>query len=147
MVGRAEDARRAVASGVDIMVAQDWEAGGHVKGDVGTMDLLPTIVDSVSSVSVISAGSIVYGRGLAAALMLGESGVSIGIRFFASEEATVDASYKDRMIQASETGTILSSKVFGEGEMLKAELFETVLLRNGRYQVVLKLGVALAKAR
>jgi len=51
------------------------------------------------------------------------------------------------MIQASETGTIQSSKVFGGGGMLKAELFETVLLRNGRYQVVPKLGVALAKAR
>ena len=96
-------------------MAQGWEAGGHVRGDVATMALLPTGVDAVSPVPVISAGSIVDGRGLAAALMLGASGVWIGTRFLASEEATVDPSYKDRIIKASETGTILSSKVFNGG--------------------------------
>ena len=114
-VGSAEDAKRAAAAGVDIIVAQGWEAGSHVRGDVATMALLPTIVDAVSPVPVISAGSIVDGRGLAAALMLGASGVWIGTRFVASEEATVDPSYKDRIIKASETGTILSSKVFNGG--------------------------------
>ena len=94
-VGSAEDAKRAAAAGVDIIEAQGWEAVGHVRGDVATMALLPTIVDAVSPVPVISAGSIVDGRGLAAALMLGASGVWIGTRFVASEEATVDPSYKD----------------------------------------------------
>ena len=145
-VGSAEDAKRAAASGVDIIVAQGWEAGGHVRGDVATMALLPTVVDAVSPVPVISAGSIVDGRGLAAALMLGASGVWIGTRFLASEEATVDPSYKDRIIKASETGTILSSKVFNGG-MLKAEPFATVPLSNGRHQVVPRSGTALVKAR
>ena len=114
-VGSAKDAKRAAASGVDIIVAQGWEAGGHVRGDVATMALLPTVVDAVSPVPVISAGSIADGRGLAAALMLGASGVWIGTRFVASEEATVDLSYKDRIVKASEIGTILSSKVFNGG--------------------------------
>ena len=114
-VGSSEDAKRATASGVDIIVAQGWEAGGHVQSDVATMALLPTIVDTVFPVPVISAGSIADGRGLAAALMLGASGVWIGTRFVASEEATVDHSYKDRIVKASEIDTILSSKVFNGG--------------------------------
>ena len=79
------------------------------------MALLPIVVDAVSPVPVILAGSITDGRGLAAALMLGARGVWIGTRFVASEEAAVDPFYKDRIIKASETDTILSSKVFNGG--------------------------------
>ena len=114
-VGSSEDAKRAVAAGVDIIVAQGWEAGGHVRSVVATMALLPAVVDTVFPVPVISAGSITDGRGLAAALMLGASGVCIGTRFIASDEASVDPSYKDRIVKASEIGTILSSKVFNGG--------------------------------
>ena len=57
-VGSAEDARRTVDSGVDIIVAQGWESGGHVRGDVASMALLPRVMDAVSPVPVISAGSI-----------------------------------------------------------------------------------------
>ena len=114
-VGNSEDAKRAAASGIDIIVAQGWEAGGHVRSDVATMALVPTVVDTVFPVPVICAGSIADGRGLAAALMLGASGVLIGTRFVASEEATVDPSYKDRIIRASEFDTILSSRVFNGG--------------------------------
>ena len=114
-VGDAEAARRAVAAGVDIIVAQGWEAGGHVRGDVATMALLPVVVDAVAPVPVIPAGSIADGRGMAAALMLGADGVWIGTRFVTSEEADVDPSYKERIINASETGTLLSSKVFNGG--------------------------------
>ncbi len=113
-VGSAEDARRAVAAGVDIIVAQGWEAGSHVGGEVATMPLLPLVVDAVSPVPVISAGGIADGRGMAAALMLGADGVWVGTRFTASEEAGVDPSYKDRIIKASETDTLLS-KVFNGG--------------------------------
>ncbi|MCH7737632.1 MAG: nitronate monooxygenase [Chloroflexi bacterium] len=114
-VGSAEDARRAVEAGVDIIVAQSWEAGGHVRGNVATMALLPMVVDAVAPVPVISAGSIADGRGMAAALMLGADGVWMGTRFVASEEATVDSSYKERIINASETDTLMSSKVFNRG--------------------------------
>ena len=57
-VGSAEDARRAVDSGVDIIVVQGWESGGHVRGDVASMALLPRVMDAVSLVPVISAGNI-----------------------------------------------------------------------------------------
>ncbi len=113
-VGSAEDARRAVDAGVDIIVAQGWEAGGHVRSEVATMALLPRVVDAVSPVPVISAGSIADGRGMAAALMLGADGVWVGTRFVASEEASVDPSYKERIIRASETDTLFS-KVFNGG--------------------------------
>jgi len=113
-IGSAEDARRAVDAGVDIIVAQGWEAGGHVRGDVATMALLPRVVDAVSPVPVISAGSIADGRGMAAVLMLGADGAWIGTRFAASEESDIDPSYKERIIKASETDTLLS-KVFNGG--------------------------------
>jgi len=113
-VGSAEDARRAVDAGVDIIVAQGWEAGGHVRGEVATMALLPRVVDAVTPVPVISAGSIADGRGIAAALMLGADGVWVGTRFVACEEADIDPSYKERIIKASETDTLLS-KVFNVG--------------------------------
>jgi len=77
--------------------------------------MLPVVVDAVAPVPVISAGSIADGRGMAAALMLGADGVWIGTRFVTSEEADVDPSYKERIINASETGTLLSPKVFNGG--------------------------------
>ena len=128
-VGSSEDAKRAAAAGIDIIVAQGWEAGGHVRSDVATMALLPTVVDAVCPIPVISAGSIVDGRGFAAALMLGASGVSIGTRFVASEEATVELSYKNRIIKASEIDTILSEKVFNGGWDAKSRA-----LRNSTVQ-------------
>jgi NAD(P)H-dependent flavin oxidoreductase YrpB (nitropropane dioxygenase family) len=70
-VGSAEDARRAVASGVDVVVAQGWEAGGHVGGTVATLPLVPAVVDAVAPVPVIAAGGIGDARGVAAVLALG----------------------------------------------------------------------------
>jgi NAD(P)H-dependent flavin oxidoreductase YrpB (nitropropane dioxygenase family) len=67
----AEEARRAVASGVDIVVAQGWEAGGHVGGTVATLPLVPAVVDAVAPVPVIAAGGIGDARGVAAVLALG----------------------------------------------------------------------------
>ena len=85
-----------------------------MRGEVATMALLPRVVDAVSPVPVISAGSIADGRGIAAALMLGADGVWIGTRFIASEESSVDPSYKERIINASETDTLFS-KTFNGG--------------------------------
>ena len=86
-VGSAAEARRVVEAGVDVVVAQGVEAGGHVWGEVSTMVLVPVVVDAVAPVPVIAAGGIADGRGLAAALALGAQAGWVGTRFVASEEA------------------------------------------------------------
>ena len=105
-VGSAEEASHAAAVGVDIIVAQGVEAGGHVRGQVGLVPLLPTVVEAVTPVPVIAAGGIVDGSGLAAALALGADGVWVGTRFVASEESEAHADYKKRLLAASQADAI-----------------------------------------
>lgn len=105
-VGSAAEARRAVDSGVDIIAAQGWEAGGHVRGEVATFPLVPNVVNAVAPIPVVVAGGIADGRGMAAALVLGAAGVWMGTRFLASEEAGVHPSFKDMILQALDTDTV-----------------------------------------
>jgi NAD(P)H-dependent flavin oxidoreductase YrpB (nitropropane dioxygenase family) len=111
-VGSASDAKRAVNCGVDIVVAQGWEAGGHVRGTVATMPLIPAVVDAVGPTPVVAAGGIADGRGLAAALALGACGVWIGTRFLASHEAVVHSRYRERLLQANENDTVFLENLF-----------------------------------
>jgi len=111
-VGSAADAKRAVDCGVDIIVAQGWEAGGHVRGTVATMPLIPAVVDAVAPVPVVAAGGIADGRGLAAVLALGAAGVWIGTRFLASHEAIIHPHYRDRLLQADENDTVYTENLF-----------------------------------
>src|ERR1700712_256823 len=80
-VGSAEEARQAVAGGVDVIVAQGWEAGGHVWGQVATLPLVPAVVDAVAPVPVIAAGGVGDARGGAAVLALGAQAAPLGPRF------------------------------------------------------------------
>ena len=100
--------------GVDVIVAQGWEAGGHVWGEVSTLALVPAVVDAVGNVPVIAAGGIVDGRGLAAVLTLGAGAAWMGTRFVASEEAPAHPDYIARVIEADETDTF-HSKLFDVG--------------------------------
>jgi NAD(P)H-dependent flavin oxidoreductase YrpB (nitropropane dioxygenase family) len=111
-VGSAAAARRAADCGVDIIVAQGWEAGGHVRGTVATMPLIPAVVDAVSPVPVVAAGGIADGRGLAAALALGASGAWIGTRFLASQEAAIHPRYRELLLSASENDTVFTQELF-----------------------------------
>lgn len=86
-VQREEDVAAALEADADVLIAQGRDAGGHGRPDRGTMGLVPSMVDRVGSIPVAAAGGIVDGRGLAAALALGASGVSLGTRFLASAEA------------------------------------------------------------
>lgn len=102
-VGSAQEARRAVAAGVDVIVAQGWEAGGHVWGRIATLPLVPAVVDAVAPVPVIAAGGIGDARGVAAVLALGAQAAWLGTRFLLAEEAPVHPEYRRRLIAAAET--------------------------------------------
>ena len=102
-VGSAEEARRAVASGVDVVVAQGWEAGGHVWSRVATLPLVPAVVDAVAPVPVIAAGGIGDARGVAAVLALGAQAAWLGTRFLLAQEMPIHEEYRRRLIDAAET--------------------------------------------
>jgi enoyl-[acyl-carrier protein] reductase II len=114
MCGKVDHARRAVAAGCDLVVAQGTEAGGHT-GQVATLPLVPQIVDAVGDqVPVVAAGGIVDGRGLAAALALGAEGVWVGTRFIATPEARTQAGYHDTLLATAEDGTVVSRAYTGK---------------------------------
>ena len=98
VIDRAQ-AEAALAAGADVIVAQGGEAGGH-GGWVSTLVLVPQVVDLAGEVPVVAAGGIADGRGLAAALMLGAQGVSMGTRFLASEELGIADAWKRRIVAA-----------------------------------------------
>ena len=102
-VGSAEEARRAVASGVDVVVAQGWEAGGHVGSQVATLPLVPAVVDAVDPVPVIAAGGIGDARGVAAVFALGAQAAWLGTRFLLAQEMPLHEEYRRRVIGAAET--------------------------------------------
>ena len=110
--GTVKHARSAEAGGLDAVVAQGTEAGGHT-GRVAGFALIPQIVDAVK-IPVIAAGSIVDGRGLAAALALGAQGVWIGTRFIASREAHAGGLYKQVIIDAGDEDTVITRSYSGK---------------------------------
>jgi len=102
-VSSAAQARRAVASGVDVVVAQGWEAGGHVRGQIATLPLVPAVVDAVAPVPVIAAGGIGDARGVAAVLALGAQAAWLGTRFLLAQEMPIHEQYRRRLMDAAET--------------------------------------------
>jgi nitronate monooxygenase len=108
-VGSSEDARRAVDAGVDVVVAQGIEAGGHVWGTVATLPLVPAVVDAVAPEPVVAAGGVADGRGLAAVLALGAQAAWMGTRFLLTEESPVHPDHAQLALEASESDTALSS--------------------------------------
>src|SRR6516164_5612197 len=113
-VGSVEAAVRAQQAGVDVIIAQGIEAGGHMAGEVSTMILLPRVVDAVTPALVLAAGGIADARGLAAALCLGADGVVMGTRFLATPEANAHPVYKARLVAANEEDTVRTI-LFGQG--------------------------------
>jgi nitronate monooxygenase len=94
------DAQRAADLGVDFIIAQGREAGGHLTGEAPLMALLPAIVDAVRNTPVVAAGGIADGRGLAAAVALGACGVCMGTRFIASAESGSHRGHKQKVVDA-----------------------------------------------
>lgn len=103
-----EEARQAARAGVDVIVAQGGEAGGHT-GTIATLPLVPQIVDAVAPIPVIAAGGIADGRGLAAVLMLGAEGAWLGTAFLAASEAGISANRRKRVLAAQSSDTLYTS--------------------------------------
>ncbi|HKB36582.1 MAG TPA: nitronate monooxygenase, partial [Gemmataceae bacterium] len=113
-VGSVADARRADAAGVDVIIAQGVEAGGHVTGEVSTLALVPRVVDAVAPRPVAAAGGIADARGVVAALALGAQAAVLGTRFLASTESRAHPHYKQKVLEASEQDTVRTT-LFGHG--------------------------------
>ena len=104
-------AKRMERSGADAVIAEGTESGGHI-GENTTMCLVPQVVDAVE-IPVIAAGGIADGRGIAASLMLGAEGVQVGTRFLAAEECQIHPTYKDLVIKAKDTDSIVTGRSTG----------------------------------
>lgn len=103
--GSPDDACNAKDAGVDAVIAQGFEAGGHVRGTTTSIALIPEIRDALGDLPLIAAGGFADGRGLAAALALGADGVAFGTRFLASTEAAAHRAYRERILRANARDT------------------------------------------
>lgn len=113
ITGNAKNAKRMADSGIDLLVAQGHEGGGHT-GRIGTMVLLPAAIDAASPIPVIAAGGIGDGRGLAAALTMGCIGAWVGTRFLATDEGGALDINKKKILQSSDEGTRVSTAYTGK---------------------------------
>jgi len=113
-VGSVEEALSAADAGVDAIIAQGIEAGGHVRGTTSIWTLLPQVVQKVAPLPVVASGGIGDGLGVARALGLGAQAVSLGTRFLASDEAPVHPDYKRRVVASTAADTFYGD-VFNVG--------------------------------
>ena len=113
LAGKAQHAERHVNAGVDLIIAQGYEAGGHT-GEIGSMVLIPEIVDAVGDTPVLGAGGIGRGRQMAAAMALGAQGVWCGSVWLTTEEAETHPVVKEKMLQATSSDTIRSRSRTGK---------------------------------
>lgn len=105
-VGSIAEAKQAANAGVDAVIVQGFEAGGHVRGRTSIWTLVPTTVEAIKPVPVIASGGIGDGAGVARALRLGAQAVSLGTRFVASDEAFAHLAYKQRIVEAKAEDTV-----------------------------------------
>lgn len=135
-------AKRMERCGADAVIAEGCESGGHV-GKLTTMALLPQVVDAVN-IPVIGAGGIGDGRGIAAAFILGASGVQVGTRFLASEECQIHDNYKNAVIKSKDIDTIVTGRCTGHPvQVLKNKLAKEYLKlesANASIEVLEELG-------
>lgn len=114
VIGKVKHARQVLASGIDMIVAQGHDGGGH-NSPIGTMSLIPQVVDAVGDrVPVIGAGGISDGRGVAAALMLGAEGAWIGTAFLATDEAGIEHFQKEAITESGDADTVVSRSLTGK---------------------------------
>jgi enoyl-[acyl-carrier protein] reductase II len=126
VVSTPELALKCQAAGVDAVIAEGFEAGGHNgRDELTTMTLVPQVVDAVK-IPVIAAGGIGDGRGMAAALALGAQAVQIGTRFVATVEASAHPAFKDLIVQARATDTMLIMKKHVPVRLYKNAFYQSI---------------------
>ncbi|MDD4565756.1 MAG: enoyl-[acyl-carrier-protein] reductase FabK [Eubacteriales bacterium] len=139
---------RVERAGADAVIAEGQEGGGHI-GEATTMALVPQVADAVN-IPVIAAGGIADGRGIAAAYMLGASGVQVGTRFLVAKECTVSQNYKDMILKAKDSDTVATGRSTGHPvRVLKNRLAREILAmekRNADPSEIEKLGAGALRA-
>ena len=114
VVGKVKHALQVVESGIDVIVAQGHDGGGH-NSPIGTISLIPQVVDAVGDrVPVLGAGGISDGRGVAAAFMLGAEGAWVGTAFLATEEAGIEDFQKEAIVDSGHADTVVSRSITGK---------------------------------
>jgi enoyl-[acyl-carrier protein] reductase II len=136
-------ALRMERTGVDAVIAEGCESGGHI-GELTTMALVPQVVDAVK-IPVIAAGGIGDGRGVSAAFMLGASGIQVGTRFLVANECTVHQNYKERVLSANDIDAVVTGRATGHPvRVLKNKLvrqFQLLEKENAPKEKFEQLGV------
>lgn len=126
VISSPELAKKCEAAGVDAVVAEGFEAGGHNgREEITTMVLIPQVVDAVK-IPVIAAGGIADGRGIAAALALGAQGAQLGTRFVTTVESSAHVNFKRAILAASSGSTMLAMKKSVPVRLLKNKFYEDV---------------------
>ncbi len=145
ITGNTKNAKRMADSGIDLLVAQGHEAGGHT-GRIGTMALVPGCIDAAYPVPVLAAGGIGDGRGLAAALAMGCVGVWVGTRFLATTEGGAPESIKRHIVEASDESTKVSTMFTGKTLRSIQSQFMTLWEESGLQPLPFPLQMLIASA-
>lgn len=126
-------ARMMEKKGVDAVVAEGAESGGHI-GSLSTITLVPQVVDAVN-IPVIAAGGIADGRGAAAAVALGASGIQMGTRFLASEESEIHENFKAAVLKANDIDTVVTGELLGNrARVLKTKMAKR-FIKQERFEI------------
>ncbi len=149
VVSSVKFALKAQEAGVDAVVTEGFEAGGHNgREETTTFTLIPMVKEQIN-VPLIAAGGIATGRGMLAAMVLGADGVQVGSRFVASEESSSHRAFKQMVVDAKEGDTVLTLKELAPVRMLKNKFFEDIMAlyttNPSKEELIKLLGRARAK--
>ncbi|SFU63207.1 enoyl-[acyl-carrier protein] reductase II [Pustulibacterium marinum] len=147
VVSSLKFAKKAEDAGVDAIVAEGFEAGGHNgRDETTTLTLIPLVSKSIN-IPVIAAGGIATGEAMLAAMVLGADGVQVGSRFVASNEASSHINFKNEVVSAIEGDTQLTLKELAPVRLLKNKFYEEVLLAYGNGSDIEQLKTLLGRGR
>jgi len=147
VVSSVKFALKAQEAGVDSIVAEGFEAGGHNGRDESTTFTLIPMVKEKINIPLIAAGGIATGRGMLAALVLGADGVQIGSRFVASNEASSHQNFKEKVVDAQEGGTYLTLKELAPVRLLKNKFYDDLQQLYKRNPTIEEIKKFLGRAR